>query len=535
MPNLSPEQKALVRREVEGLAGRERTRKVTELSMHLNVHPTTIYRALPGETRRRRSDRGTEKCLVSGATLRKMFSLSAKEMSATQVIDLAVLNGWIEPTDISEATYNRYLSKRKISNRQRATWIKPHVRFEESFANERHYLDMTGFGDYFVEPDGSIGFESALQHSKNRKGNEKPRLHFFLIVDGHSRAKWASFYVGKNVLNWVDFLVRGWSPKEDPYAAPFQGRPHDLYSDSESIFFTPMMKRFLAAMDVHYHHHFPGESRSKGKVERPIGDMKEKLTKLLRLKLPSIFTLSQANAFLADYLYRENGRIHGTTRQRPVERWRAGFRAERPIRLMPEAAVTERFFYTQQERVIQGDLTLQLHGFKWQLPRKDPFLSWTGQSVPVYYHPGEQLASIFVVLDDVEYEVTHSTPVAQAAGEYRSLPVSEREKFLQELDQVDLSDMQIDGYKQRYAERGFLPTAGEALDVAALALPRRAISRLQLIRRLQSEGACGTPLSPDHKTYIDHLYANDQEVYEDQLNEIIADLTGTSGRQAVAL
>ena len=535
MPNLSPEQKGIVCRECEGLVGRERTRKIQEMSMQFEVHPTTIYRALPGEKRQRRADRGKEICSVSGPTLRKMFYLSAQEMSSTQVIELAILNGWIEPDALSAATYNRYLSKRQISARQRATSIKPHVRFEESYANERHYLDITGFPDYFVEPDGSIGFESALQHSKNRKGNEKPRLHFFLLVDGFSRAKWASFYVGKNTLNWIDFLCRTWSPKEDPYSAPFQGRPHHLYSDSESIFFTPLTKRFLAAMDVEYHHHRPGESRSKGKVERPIGDMADKLTKLLRLKLPSVFTLSQANAMLEDYLYRENGRIHGTTRQKATERWRAGFHAERPIRLMPEAAITERFFYTQQDRVIQGDLTLQLHGLKWQLPRKDPFLSWAGQSVPVYYHPGEQLASIYVVINDVEYEVTHATPIAQAAGEYRSLPVSEREKFLQELEQVDLSEMRIDGYKERYAQRGFLPATGEALDVAALALPRRAISRLQLIRRLQSEGACSTPLSIDQKTYIDQRYANDQEVYEDQLSEIIADLTGTSGRQAVAL
>lgn len=535
MPNLAPEQKELVRRECEGLAGRERTHRVQEMSVKLNVHPSTIYRALPRNGRQRRADRAQEKCDLPADLLKQMLALSARDLPASQVIEVAILNGWIAPGQISEPTYNRYLAKRQISARQRARSLRPHVRFEESFANERHYLDISGFEDYFVDVDGSIGFEGVLQHSKNRPGNRKPRIQFFLIVDGYSRAKYARFYLGKSALNWLDFLIRGWSPKTDLYTNPFQGRPLHLYSDKEGIFGTPLIKRFLAAMDVEYHHHLPGESRAKGKVERPIGDLESKLAHLLRLKLPAKFLLDEANAFLEDYLYRENGRRHGTTHQEPMQRWRAGFHQQRPLRLMPEPAILQRFFYTQDERVIAGDLTLQLQGRKWQLPRKDPFLSWAGHPVAVFYHPGEELSSIFVVIDDVEYEVTHSTPAPQVAGEYRSLPVSDREKLLQELEQVDLSDIQIDGYKERYAKPDFLPAAGEALDTEALALPRRAISKRQLIRRLQQEGVCAIPITTEHKAHIDRLYLHDQQVYEDQLDQIIADLTGSNDRMVIGL
>lgn len=533
MPHLSPAQKDLVRRECEGLAGREKTQKVHELATMLNTHPSTIYRALPGSTRQPRADRGLFKCPVSHEILEQMFALSAKDWSSPEVIETAELNHWIQPGAISVPTYNRLLASRQLSHQQRKQYIKPFRWFEESFANERHYLDISGFGDYFVEPDGSIGFESTLFHSKNRAGNRKPRLQLFMVVEGYSRVAYALFYMGKNVLNWIDFLVRSWSPKEEPYRFPFQGRPHHLYSDSEGIFRSPLMVRFLQAMDVEYGHHFPGNSRAKGKVERVIGEFKERMRHLLQIELyekKNPISLTRANDLLDDFLFRRNTRPHSRTRQEPLARWRAGFSKERGIRLMPDPSVTDRFFYTMQTRQLQGDLTLQIQGLKWQLPRKEPFISRTGQTLQVFYHPGDlELKSIYVVIDDVEYEITHATPVPDKAGQYRKVAQSEYEKRLEKLAEVDLSQVQVDGYREAYTDKSFLPTQGEALDVEELALPRRAIARLQLIPRLQGDGIIGTPPTAQERAYIDTLYRDGAEVYEDQLDQIIEDLQGPSG------
>ena len=46
-----------------------------------------------------------------------------------------------------------------------------------------------------------------------------------------------------------------------------------------------------------------------------------------------------------------------------------------------------------------------------------------------------------VVIDDVEYEVDHSTPLADAAGEYRQLPQTEQERLREQLEAVDVSDL----------------------------------------------------------------------------------------------
>lgn len=535
MPNLSPEQKGIVRRECEGLVGRERTQKVQEMALHYDVCPSTIYRALPATQRRHRADQGRKKLALSSEVLRKMLALTTKGMSAPEVIELAEINGWIGPGAISAPTYNRWLAGLHLSDRQRETWIKPFVRFEEGYANERHYIDITGFPDYFVESDGSIGFESTLSASKNRPGNRKPRLQLFLLSDGFSRSQYGNFYMGKNTLNWVDFAIRAWSPKEDPYAFPFQGRPAHLYSDQEKVFFTPIMDRFLKAMDVHYHHHLPGESRAKGKIERPIGVIQTWLRHAFQVMAPDTrLTLTQANAYLHDLLYKINGRVHGTTHQEPQVRWRAGF-GGRTIRLMPERAVTDRFFYTCDYRTIQGDLTVQLQGLRWQLPRKVPFVNFTGQSVPVYYHPGDlELKAIYVVLDDVEHEVTHATPVVLPAGEYRKYPLSDQEKLLRELEEVDLAGMRVDGYKERYAQKTFLPAEGEALDVEALALPRRAIVRIALVERLQELDRLATPPTAAQRAYLDTLYADSREVYEEDLDQVIAGLSHAPGyRQAL--
>ena len=531
MPHLAPDQKELVRRECGGLTGHERTRKVRELASRLNCHATTIYRVLqPKEARRHRADRGQRTCQVEGGILKKMFALSTKDLSSTEVIDLAELNGWIEPGAISAATYNRYLSQEQLSKQQRERSIRPFRFFEESFSNERHYLDITQFEDYFVDPDGSIGYESNLQHSKNRAGNRKPRLQLFAIIDGHSRVKFSLLYMGKNVLNWIDFLVKAWSAKSDIYAFPFQGRPHDLYSDNEGIFRSPLMIRFLESMDVHYHAHMPGESRAKGKIEKAIGDVTRRFRNTLRLQVyerQQKPQLARANELLEDLLALLNNRVHSRTRQEPLIRWRAGFHSDRRIRLMPDERVSDRFFYAMDHRVIQGDITLQLLGKKWQLPRKEPFLSYSGFTVPVFYHPGEpELKSVYVVVDDVEHEITHATPVIEQAGEYHAIAESEHEKRLQELAEVDLSNIEVEGFGARNARRSFLPAEGEELDVETLDLPRRAITRIQLIQRLQEEGAVATPPSKEAKAYLDALYAGADEVFEDELDDIIEGLPG---------
>ena len=527
MPHLSPQQKQFVLRECEGLTGRDRTVKLKELSMRLGCHLSSLYRLLPAaDDRLRRADRGEERCPIPKTALRKMLALAAaKDFSANETIEAAELNGWIEIGAISEATFNRRLAKRQLSKQQRKKWIKPYTRFEERFSNERHYVDITGFPDYFVEPDGSIGYESALQASKNRPGNRQPRLQLFWIVDGYSRAQFGAFYVGKNALNWIDFLIRAWSSKENPYAFPFQGRPHDLYSDMEKIFFTELMTRFLKAMDVRYHHHEPGNSRAKGKVERPIGIVQKWLRHAFSLK--DKLSLQEANDYLqGELLYKVNGRVHSTTHQDPMGRWRAGFPPQHAIRLMPDERITQRYFYTQDQRVIQGDLTVQLFGKKWQLPRKVPFINWSGQPVPVFYHPGEDLKAIYVVIDDIEYEIAHATPVVQAAGTYRKIEKSQQEKLLEELGAVDLSDIDMGGYRQRYATKTFLPVAGEELDIEALHLPRRVVSKLSLIQRLQADQIISIPPSPSEKAYLDSLHADGQEVYEDQLDDLIDALSG---------
>lgn len=501
--------------------------------MQYDVHPSSIYRTLPDEGRRRRLDRGAEKVEVPGQVLQKMLHLAVvKDLSGPEVIEAAILSSWIEPGAISVPTWNRYLAHRQMSRAQRDRHIEPFRRFEEAYSNQRHYVDITGFPDYFVEADGSIGYESTLSTSKNRPGNRKPRLQLFWLVDGHSRTQYGRFYYSKNTLNWLDFLIKAWTPKADPYGYPFQGRPDNVYSDKESIWFTPIMQRFLAAMEVHFHHHMPGESQAKGKVERAIGVVETWLRHAFS-NMEKV-TLQQANVFLDDLLYKINGRLHGTTRQDPLSRWRTGL-AGRNIRLMPDAEVSERFFYTQDMRLIQGDMTVRIGGKAWQLPRRAPFLNYGGETVPVFYHPGATaLRSIFVVIEDVEYEIEHATPLADAAGEYRQLPQTAQERLREQLEAVDVSDLQVGGFREMYAQRAFLPAQGEELDLEALALPRRALGRLQLVERLQGEGVIAAPPSAPDKAYIDALYAKDGQVYEDDLPRIIHDLGGGQSYRAAA-
>lgn len=539
MPYLSTEHRDQIRAECRPLKGAERTERVHDWARVLGVHPSTIYRALGGTGRQRRADRGARRCGVSPEAWEKMMALSvAKEMSAPEVVEYAEMNGLIASGQVSPATFNRMLASERVSKSQLQRHIKPFTRFEESFSNERHYIDITGFPDYFVEPDGSIGYESSLSVSKNRAGNGKPRLYLFMLVDGYSRCQHANLYMGKSTLNWVDFCLRAWGPKDDPHTAPFQGRPLYLYSDMESIFRTAMMERFLEAMDVEYHHHVPGVSRAKGKVERVIGVVQNWIRHAFGLMAGKgqKLSLTEANAFVADLTYKTNGRVHSQTRVEPVQRWRSGFADGHSIRVLPDASITDRFFYSSAHRQIGGDLAIQLGGMKWQLPRKEPFINFSGFTVPVFYHTGDtSIQSLYVVLDDVEYEVQREAAVPIKAGEYRAVAKTEQEQLLERLEEVDLSDLTAAGFKERYAQPDFLPAQVEELDEGTLALPRRTINKYRLISELQAEGILSVPPAPQDKAYIDSLYAGDAYVFEDQLDEIIEHLTGQGPQQALAI
>ena len=530
-----PETRNEVRQSCAMLTGQERTAKVHEWAHTLGVHPSTVYRWVEGDRlrRSRRADKGRRRVDVPEEDLRKMTALSVRYgMQAEDVVEHAEANEWISPGALSPATYNRILRERKVNlsrltapgrmdGKQVKTRLKvtPHRRWEAPCSNYLHQIDTTELPRYFVESDGSIGFESPLTFGRNKRGNARPRLNLFVIEDDFSRAAFSRFYYGKNVLNWIDFCIRAWDAKEDSASFPFCGRPVKLYSDNDSAPKAGMFTQFITDMDVDFDAHTVGNPRAKGKVERLIGVFKAKLTALLRVYIDQgrQVTLTEANDILHDLLYKHNYKAHSVTKEQPFIRWSAGLAG--PARMMPSPEVRERYFYDSAIALVRGDLTIQFGGAIWQLPRREPFISVTGEKVPLYFHRGEQdLARILVLVDDREYPIETRMAAPDVAGDFKALPKGRTERYLEEIYDEDLADFQAGRvYADRYRQVIF-PAQQEAFDESRISGGAgRVLSKVQLKLRLVEDGVRFSPEA------VDAIYA-EGEVLDADYERIVTRL-----------
>lgn len=536
MPRYGKETKNEVRQSVAGLQGVERTARVHEWAMVLNVAPSTVYRWLETgrSTRLPRTDRGTRK--IDQEIVQKMAALTVRyDFTGEEVIEQAELNGWIEAGSLSPATYNRYLTGMGVARKNLLTPGKPgersllknrlkrvpHRRWQAAASNDLHQIDVTELPRYYVSPDGSIGFESALTLGRNKRGNAQPRLQLFGLVDDFSRVAYANFYYGKNTLNWIDFCMRSWDTKEDSGRFPFCGRPRDLYSDNDSAPKSGMFTQFIKDLDVKFSAHLVGNPKAKGKIERRLGDLAQRVTRLLRVCIDRgvQVTLAEANELLMDQIYKVNFREHSVTGEKPMLRWLAGMAGA--ARMLPSPELRERYFYDSTRAVVNSDLTIRFGGQAWQLPRKEPFvtLASSGARIDVYWHRGQtELARILVVVDSREYAIEERAAVADPAGDIRSLPKGRTEELLQQIYEDELADFTLQkANRDRYAHL-MMPAAQEAFDDERVSGPKRLLSPIQLKLRLAADGV------PFEGDVVDRLYAERGEVLESEYEEIAAQL-----------
>ncbi|KKK87176.1 hypothetical protein LCGC14_2755860, partial [marine sediment metagenome] len=241
------------------------------------------------------------------------------DLSAELLQEIAANNGHPELSKVSTATIRRRLKERQASRRhfREAKERKPRRRWEAARPNDLHQVDYTIMQQFYIDDDGSIGFESPLHRSKNKAGNKKPRLVLFALVDDHSRARYMRAYPGANTLFMLDFLHHAWSPKE-AHAFPFRGLPRVLYSDNDSIIKSHKFQRAAGDLGVEVKTHFPGEAQAKGKVEASFRWSKEMEKVTLISKFES---LDEVNQFLWDRMLYYNNRRHSTTKVAPFARW----------------------------------------------------------------------------------------------------------------------------------------------------------------------------------------------------------------------
>lgn len=504
----------------------ELRRYAEERAAILGCHWSTVYRAVRAAApsgRRRRADAGASRVLDEQTFMDLAAMVTQFDYDAEMAIDTLnanrVLQGQ-EPIEIHPETLRRHLRARGVSRRHNRQDLRIHERWEAPYPGYLFQIDSTVAASYYIDDDDSIGYEAAVRRNKNKAGNGKPRVWIMGGVDDHSRVGWAQFYTGNDALVWLDFMLRCWRGFADPDTWPAFGVPERVYTDQDSAMKSRVVTRALELLEVQRMLALPStehftNAQAKGKVERWLQVVMQGFERMTRWK--RFTSLREMNDALVRYLVWRNRKPHSETGVPPFERW-----LEAPhVTLLPPEEITRRMSYQETERVVSPDLSIQLEGKTYQLPRRPPFIDLVRRRVRVFYLASD-LSSISVLIDGQEHEISAVEALPNVAGEFRQAPEPQAVKLKKELIQRDLSHVDphaILDYRSAQNERSYpiRPKAEPHPLALAASLTPRTIRRGPAVDRAQREGVVSVPPTELERKAIDALFAGQKEIPEDVL------------------
>lgn len=213
-----------------------------------------------------------------------------------------------------------------------------------------------------------------------RHHGRRRRLSLLVVVLGYSRTIWARFVVSERRPVLIELLEQAFRD--------LGGVPRELVFDNlKQVVARPrgeegpaIVQPGFAAFAEHWGFEVvacpPYWPQAKGKVERAVGYIKVSF-----LEGRSFTTLEDLNAQLTAWLASEaNRRLHGTTRERPVERLAADQAGMLPVeagRAFPHAEVSE--------RLADHDAMISFDGVRYSV---DPEILRGRRGEPVEVHLG---------------------------------------------------------------------------------------------------------------------------------------------------
>jgi len=534
MAHLDLEAKEEIRRKMFHLKGAKARQGAQALAEAYGVSEKTIYRVSASRRKiKSRSTKGKIKLPIKDGVLKKMRAFTYQtDCPATDVVEIFEGNGMIEP-GMRPAWFSRWLKTQGMSRKEMKKDRRPCIRFEASQPGEVYQIDTTMSEQYFVDDDGSIGWESTVSRNKNRPGNQKKRLVLFAAMDDHSRVVYAEFFTGQTINHWLNFMFNAFRKKDDPRFI-FHGIPWALYMDNDAISKSDKFGRVCRALGILVKKHEPtkktdrfSKARSKGKIERKLRGFaeKQKITKINKFA-----SLKEANEFLFEKCLEYNSRIHSTTGEAPFRRWNK-IRPEMLIQCEDDR-LYELLYRDIFERQISRNLTIRFEDEIWQLDYTQPFLDMANQRITFYRHPLEK-GKIYIEWEGREYTIERREMKLHnwINGPVR-LPQSEHEKKIEAMEKEDFSGLKLWGFDQGPDKNvAYLPVKkGVEFDTSGLKPEPAKMRRIDAMMKIAGE--LGRPLSGEENTHLTALFekwVTDQEI-DEAMKQLIV---GT--RRAVSL
>ena len=428
-----------IRAALAGLSG-ARAREVAEQwATTLEVHIDRIYAVSKDvrPARKARSDKGKSKANLfeqPGSRFATQFVV-ADGLDPALALETARANGFTTP--FSTATYRKQLLRAGLNRKQLRTRRVVHRKFAAEFPGQIFQFDLTGLKTRWLDPKTRrILKVTNLQVSKNHPNQSSRRVRIWVPVvkDDCSRKLFFRFIaVDKpNSCHIMDFELECFRE---------MGVPLSLYTDNDSVIGSALNRRgydilnrvFAESGGFKHETHTPGNPNATGKVENAHQSV-EKFERLIGLAGEEP-TMEELNVFAERVCEKYNWTMHRETGEMPELLFRRGHGV---MRVAPPAVLNDAFKTRALELKVNADVTISVDGVAWQLPRsaqlgaardqRNPFpdLAMLGKRVSVIWPP--EAAWFIAMSEGQEFEIEKTSAVADAAGEFRAVAMSEAER-----------------------------------------------------------------------------------------------------------
>jgi transposase InsO family protein len=249
---------------------------------------------------------------------------------------------------ISETGIYRFLSGEKLNNVNTEAVDKR--RFEAQFPNEI--------------------WQSDVMHGPYVKvsGPKRKKVYLLAILDDHSRLIiHAQFYFSEGISDFRECLKS---------AIEKRGLPQKLYIDNGSCYRALHLEQIAAALGISIKHSRPYTPQGRGKIERWFKYVRDNF-----LAIPNSTNnihLDELNEDFDEWVDAYNNKKHGTTKEKPVDRYQKNLECVRPA---PINIID--YFRRVTVRKVKKDRTISLHGVIYEAP-----VVLIDKQVELKYHEG---------------------------------------------------------------------------------------------------------------------------------------------------
>lgn len=336
--------------------GEKQTVSKRTLERYLHLYRNGGFEALKPTRRGGYAARAISQEILDKATLLKQ---ERPERSVQQIIRMMELAKWVKPGSISESTLSKQLRKRGITRKKlsKSSSSRSFRRFEFPYRNACW--------------QGDVQHTLYLPDPKNPDKKRVAKL--FAFIDDYSR-----FIVHGQ----FHFQEKGAQLEDCLFKSIMRcGKPEQIYVDNGSIYRAKSLEITCAKLGIKLSHSTAGRPQGRGKIERffQFVDTSFKPEAYDLIETGRITSIEELNRYFyiwTQSIYHE--RIHGETKQTPLQRWEE---CDHPT-VSVSLTDLQQAFYWEEERKVDKTGCISFQGNKYEVDQE-----LVGEKITIRFDP----------------------------------------------------------------------------------------------------------------------------------------------------